>query len=146
MVCENPTGGVAWGQCVDIWMSVRNIVIVTFRKNVISIGILENLKSTFDVSRISRASEGGRPNAPKIATTTEYCPSTSEYCPGVGPSVGFAHASKIYLNLIAYILINVTYFFHFLLFLILTIFWICILFKFYYNWIISVSEFVYLIN
>ena len=40
-----PTGGVAWGPCVYIWKSVRNIVTVTFRKNVISIGILENLES-----------------------------------------------------------------------------------------------------
>ena len=71
---------------LEVCMSVRNIVTVTFRKNVISIGILENLESndqiaTFDLSRISRTSEGGRPNAPKIATTTEYCP-------WVGPSVG----------------------------------------------------------
>ena len=72
-------------------MYVRNIVTATFRKNVISIGILENLElnfEMFELSRISRTSECGRPNAPKIATTTEYCP-----C--VCSSVGFSHASKI---------------------------------------------------
>ena len=41
------------------------------QENVISIGILENLQSNFDLSRISRTSEGGRANAPNIATTTE---------------------------------------------------------------------------
>ena len=34
---------------------------------------ISNQIATFDMSRISRTSEGGRPNAPKIATTTEYC-------------------------------------------------------------------------
>ena len=35
---------------------------------------ISNQIATFDLSRISRTSEGGRPNAPKIATTTDYCP------------------------------------------------------------------------
>ena len=35
---------------------------------------ISNRIATFDLRRISRTSEGGRPNAPKIATTTEYCP------------------------------------------------------------------------
>ena len=43
-------------------------------------------ESIFNLSRISRTSEGGRQNALKIATTTEYCH-------WVGYSVGFAHAS-----------------------------------------------------
>ena len=62
-------------------LSVRNIVTV----NVISLEILENLESNSELTRITGTSEGGRPNAPKIATTTEYC-----------PSVGFAHASKFF--------------------------------------------------
>ena len=49
------------------------------------------MESTFDTIRISRTSEGGRPIAPKIATTTEYCPCA-------GPSVVFAHASKIVVD------------------------------------------------
>ena len=56
--------------------------------NLISIGIFENVESTFDLRRISRTSEGGPPIVAKILTTTEYCPCG-------GPRVGFAHAFKI---------------------------------------------------
>ena len=36
--------------------------------------VVSNQIATFDLSRFNRTSEGGRPKAPKIATTTEYCP------------------------------------------------------------------------
>ena len=68
---------------LNVCLSVRNIVTVTFIKMSFQLEFLKisNQIATFDLSRISRTSEGGRPNAPKIATTTEYCP-------WVGPSVG----------------------------------------------------------
>ena len=55
-------------------MSLRNIVMVIFRINAISIGILGNVESNVWAEWICLTSAGGRPNAPKIATTTEYCP------------------------------------------------------------------------
>ena len=56
------------------YVSIRNIVTVTQKMSFQfeRCRILENLESNFDMTRTEL--EGGRPNAPNIAITTEYCP------------------------------------------------------------------------
>ena len=87
---------------LEVCMYVRNIVTVILRNFHFNWNF-RKYQINFYMSWISRTSEGGRPNASNIATTTEYCP-------WVGPSVGFAHAAIINSisskNLTRFILLN----------------------------------------